>query len=96
MLSIADQWIPAQVVNSKRVEGIDLALLEIPGEIPLLRCLPVAHVPLSPHGVVYMAGYPHGGQVRVTEGQIVPTEYLRITRCRSTSVRSKAKAAGRS
>ncbi len=75
-LQIANRWMGADLVNSQRKPGIDLALLEVPGEIPLLKCLPITNLPLSSNAVVYMAGYPEGHEVRITEGQIVPTEFL--------------------
>ncbi len=75
-IHIANRWIPADLVSSRRENGIDLALLQIPVEIPQLRCLPISSVPLSPNAVVFMAGYPEGGEVRVTEGRIVPTDFL--------------------
>ena len=40
-LQIANRWYRAGLVNSQREQGIDLALLEVPGEIPLLKCLPL-------------------------------------------------------
>ena len=72
---VDDNWLPATIIRSARRNGIDLALLKVEAPLAHLRCLPIDQVSLKINDLVYLAGYPQGGDIRVIAGRVVATDF---------------------
>jgi hypothetical protein len=75
-VKVDEEWLPAKLIRSTKSDGVDLALLKVQAPLSHLRCLPLLDHELSANDMVYLAGYPKGGEIRVIEGRVVRTSFV--------------------
>ena len=75
-VQIEEQWLPATLIRSTKRDGVDLAVLDVEASLLDLRCLPVITKPLREGDVVYLAGFPKAGDIRVLAGRVVRTQFV--------------------